>query len=41
MLACIDISKPTVKLSAVKMASRKLPMTWFCEMVVNFLSIAV
>jgi hypothetical protein len=32
MLACIDITKPNFKILAVKMASRKLPMTWFCEM---------
>ena len=32
MLACIDITKPTFELSAQKMASRKLPMTWICEM---------
>ena len=32
MLSCIDITKPTFELSAQKMASRKLPMTWLCEM---------
>jgi hypothetical protein len=32
MLACINITKPNFKISAAKMASRKLPMTWFCEM---------
>ncbi len=32
MLACINITKPNFKISAAKMASRQLPMTWFCEM---------
>jgi hypothetical protein len=32
MLACIDITKPNFKITAAKMASRKLPMTWLCEM---------
>jgi hypothetical protein len=32
MLACIDITKPNFEISAAKIASRKLPMTWFCEM---------
>jgi len=32
MMACIDITKPTFELSAQKMASQKLPMTWICEM---------
>jgi hypothetical protein len=32
MLACIDITKPNFEIFAVKMASQKLPMTWFCEM---------
>jgi hypothetical protein len=32
MLACIDITKPNFEISAAKMASQKLPMTWFCEM---------
>ncbi len=32
MLACIDITKPNFKISAAKMASRQLPMMWFCEM---------
>ena len=31
-MACIDITKPTLELSAQKMASQKLPMTWICEM---------
>ncbi len=33
MMACIDITKPTFELSAQKMASRKFPMIWLCEMV--------
>jgi hypothetical protein len=32
MLACIDISKPTFKISAKQLASRKIPMTWLCKM---------
>jgi hypothetical protein len=32
MLACINITKPNFEISAAKMASQKLPMTWFCEM---------
>jgi hypothetical protein len=32
MLVCINITKPTFELSAQKMASRKLPMTWICKM---------
>jgi hypothetical protein len=32
MLACIDITKPNFVVSAEKMASRKFPMTWLCEM---------
>ena len=32
-MACIDITKPTFQLSAQKMASRKFPMIWLCEMV--------
>ncbi len=32
MLACINITKPNFEISAAKMASRKLQMTWFCEM---------
>ena len=32
MLACIDITKPNFVVSAKKMASRKFPMTWLCEM---------
>jgi hypothetical protein len=34
MLACIDITKtkPNFEILAAKMASQKLPMTWFCEM---------
>ncbi len=32
MSACIDITKPNFKISAAKMASQQLPMTWFCEM---------
>ena len=33
MMACIDITKPTFELLAQKMASRKFPMIWLCEMV--------
>jgi hypothetical protein len=32
MLACIDITKPNFEISAAKMTSQKLPVTWFCEM---------
>jgi hypothetical protein len=32
MLACINITKPNLEISAAKMASRKLPMMWLCEM---------
>ncbi len=32
MLACVDISKPTFKISAKQLASHKIPMTWLCEM---------
>ena len=32
-MACIDITKPTFKLSAQKMVSRKFPMIWLCKMV--------
>jgi hypothetical protein len=32
MLACININKPNFEISAAKMASRKLPMTWLCGM---------
>jgi hypothetical protein len=32
MLACINISKPKFELSVMKMANRKLPMTWLCKM---------
>ncbi len=32
MLACIDISKPTFKILAKQLASRKILMTWLCEM---------
>jgi hypothetical protein len=33
MLACIDVTKLTFKLSAQKMEIRKFPMIWLCEMV--------
>jgi hypothetical protein len=33
MMACIDITKPTFKLSAQKMVSRRFPIIWLCEMV--------
>jgi hypothetical protein len=32
MLTCIDIIKPNFEILAAKMASQKLPMTWFCKM---------
>ncbi len=32
MLACIDITKPTFKISAAKLATQRFPMTWFCKM---------
>ncbi len=32
MLTCINITKPIFEISAAKMASQKLPMTWLCEM---------
>jgi hypothetical protein len=32
MLACIDITKPKFKISAVKLATIKFPLIWFCEM---------
>jgi hypothetical protein len=33
MLACIDITNPKFKLSAAKLSSQRIPMTWLCEMV--------
>ncbi len=38
MLACIDITKPNFEILAAKMASRKLPMMWLCEMANSVLS---
>ncbi len=32
MLACIDITKPTFKISAAKLATRKFPLIWLCKM---------
>jgi hypothetical protein len=32
MLVCINITKPTFEITAQKMASRRVPMTWLCEM---------
>jgi hypothetical protein len=32
MLRCIDITTPNFKILVAKMASKKLPMTWLCEM---------
>ncbi len=29
MLACIDITKPTLKISAAKLATRKFLLIWF------------
>jgi hypothetical protein len=33
MLACIDITKPTFKISAAKLAPPKFLLIWFCKMV--------
>jgi hypothetical protein len=38
MLACIDITKPTFKISAAKLATQKFPMIWFCKMADSILS---
>ncbi len=32
MLACIDITKPKFEISATKLATRKFPLIWLCEM---------
>jgi hypothetical protein len=32
MLACINITKPTFKISAAKLATQRFQMTWFCKM---------
>jgi hypothetical protein len=32
MLACIDITKPTFKISAAKLTTQKYPLIWFCKM---------
>jgi hypothetical protein len=32
MLTCIDITKPTFKFSAAKLATQKFPLKWFCKM---------
>jgi hypothetical protein len=32
MLTCIDITNPKFKLSAAKLSSQRIPMTWLCEM---------
>ncbi len=32
MLVCIDITNPKFELSAAKLSSQKIPMTWLCEM---------
>jgi hypothetical protein len=32
MLACINITKPKFKISAVKPATRKFPLIWLCKM---------
>ncbi len=32
MLVCIDITNPKFKLSAAKLSSQRIPMTWLCEM---------
>ncbi len=37
-LACIDITKPTFEISAAKLATRKLPLIWLCEMANSILS---
>jgi hypothetical protein len=31
MLACIDITKPKFKISAAKLATREIPLIWFCK----------
>ncbi len=32
MLACIDVTKPKFKILATKLATRKFPLIWLCEM---------
>jgi hypothetical protein len=32
MFTCIDITNPKFKLLAAKLSSRKIPMTWLCQM---------
>ncbi len=32
MLACIDITKPSIKILPAKLSSCKFPMTWLCKM---------
>jgi hypothetical protein len=32
MFACIDITNPKFELLAAKLSSRRIPMTWLCEM---------
>jgi hypothetical protein len=32
MLACIDITKPTFKISAAKLTTKKILLIWFYEM---------
>jgi hypothetical protein len=32
MLACIDITKPKLEISAAKLATRKFPLIWLCKM---------
>jgi hypothetical protein len=32
MLACIDITKLTIKISSAKLATQKFPLKWFCKM---------
>ncbi len=32
MLACINITKLTYKISAAKLATQRFPMTWSCKM---------
>ncbi len=32
MLACINITKSTFKISAAKLSTQKFPLIWFCKM---------
>jgi hypothetical protein len=37
MLACIDITKPTLEILAAKLATQKFSLIWFCKMANSFL----